>query len=385
MTAPKFKLLLNKHRLLKFRIENIDCALANSIRRVILSEIPNVAISFDPYDINMNDITFIKNTSSLHNEFLGHRLSMIPINLSEKIIEKFEDSEEKDFMYEINVKNNTNEVLKVTTDDIVIYDKSMNIVSKKYRDRIFPKNPITKDPILINILKPNNYNTDYGEEMHVQMKTRIDIAKTHARWCPVSTCAFLNTVDEELCKHKLEKLIENVKDESELKSIKNQFNYIDKYRNFFKNKYDEPVSFDFEIESECDLSPQYLFIKSIDILISKINDILSKPNKFSIETIDVNNFIFMVTIDQETHTIANLLQSCLYNLYNREGKGIVYIGYNVPHPLEERVVFKIHLDKDVFESVEKVFFDAFPKIEEILQALKSEFIKQLNTLYTLKK
>ena len=64
-----------------FTINDISVPLANSIRRTILSDIPSV--SFDDTWIDDDDarsIRIVKNTSGLHNEFLSHRLSLIPIN-----------------------------------------------------------------------------------------------------------------------------------------------------------------------------------------------------------------------------------------------------------------------------------------------------------------
>ena len=365
---PKITNVKRTDRNMKFTISEIDCALINSIRRVILSEIPNAAFAFDPYDKNMTDIEFYKNTSSLHNEFLGHRLSMIPVNLTGEVIDNYNNSNAKDYKYVIQVKNTTSEMLSVTTDDIRIFYDDRDI-TKKVHSSIFPRDKKCNGAILINRLKPNLYNKDFGEEMDVAMYARIDVAKTHARWCPVSTCTYFNTLDDEAIK-KEDKNIDK-KDNTAV----NQFNCIGKYRLFVKNEYDEPKSFDMEIESECALTPEYLFVKAIDIIIAKIVDIRSKPNKYTVETLDADNNMFMVTIEQETHTIANLIQAYIYKFFNREGTGVDYIGYNVPHPLEERVVFKIKMDPKVFPNIEVLFTDAFSKLEDLLVNLKTLFQK----------
>ena len=227
MENYNFAILEEKERLLKFRVENVDLSIINSIRRIILSEIPNVAIAFDPYNPNMTDITFSKNTSVLHNEMLGHRLSLIPINLTKEEIENFG---EKciNYKYVIKMKNETNNVMLVTTDDIVITDNN-GILSKKDMERILPRNKITNHGILINKLRPNNHNNALGEEMYVEMKTRVDIAKTHARWSPVSTCTYLNTIDEKKVEEELQKALHGITDEAEIKKIKSNYNSIEKY------------------------------------------------------------------------------------------------------------------------------------------------------------
>lgn len=376
MMDYNFTIHEDKERLLKFTVENVDLSIINSIRRIILSEIPNVAISFDPYNPSFTDITFIKNTSVLHNEMLGHRLSLIPINLTEKEIENFG---EKciNYTYVIKMKNETNDVMLVTTNDIVIMENGM-ILSKKETERILPKNKITNDGILINKLRPNNHNNALGEEMHVEMKTRIDIAKTHARWSPVSTCTFLNTIDKKLVETELQKALVGITDEIEVKKIKSNYNSIEKYRLFVKNKYGEPGSMDMTIETECILQPGYLFCTAIDILNSKLSDLISKPNKYIVETIDDDKNIFNIIVHNENHTLANMLQSMIYNLYCRDGKGVNYIGYFTPHPLEERVVFKVMLDTDIFQSVKIMLNIAIPTIQKILKNIKMAFLSKVN-------
>ena len=53
-------------------LDDVPVSLTNAIRRIILSEIPNVAF----YE---KDIKIIENKSELHNEFIAHRTSLLPI------------------------------------------------------------------------------------------------------------------------------------------------------------------------------------------------------------------------------------------------------------------------------------------------------------------
>ena len=63
-----------------FNLNGVLPALANSLRRTMLSEIPNVAFSQTSYeDTDLNSIKIEENTSALHNEFLAHRISLVPI------------------------------------------------------------------------------------------------------------------------------------------------------------------------------------------------------------------------------------------------------------------------------------------------------------------
>src|SRR3989344_3451312 len=66
----KIEMLDQKENELIFMIEGINNAIANTIRRTVISEVPTLAI---------DEIEFIKNQTPLYDEILAHRIGLIPI------------------------------------------------------------------------------------------------------------------------------------------------------------------------------------------------------------------------------------------------------------------------------------------------------------------
>ena len=67
----KIKILSLSKYATKFELFETDLAIANALRRIMISEVPTMTI----------DLVEVKeNTSALHDEFLAHRLGLVPLN-----------------------------------------------------------------------------------------------------------------------------------------------------------------------------------------------------------------------------------------------------------------------------------------------------------------
>jgi len=288
-----------------YHVKNVDVAIVNSLRRIILAEIPNLA--FDVADIKVH-----KNTGCLNNEFLSHRIGLIPIYFDpEKDLEKV-----KSYRFVLQMKNETDEIINVTSQHIQVFEGGVP-VEDSIRDMLFPPNPITGDHILITKLMPNPYSSAFFQELDIEMKASLNVAKTHARWCPVSKCSYMNMIDEE--------------DAAEArKSAENKtvFDSHTKYRYFKKDE------FEMYIVSECAMNEDYLLKKAIDLLVGHCKGYLEK----SVINETVNS-MFEITIPEEDFTLVNLLQSFIYN--QEIQNSVDYVGYYQPHPLEKKMILKV--------------------------------------------
>jgi DNA-directed RNA polymerase subunit D len=136
---------------LELTIYGIDHTLANSLRRIMISEIETWAI---------DEIQFIKNSTILPNEYIAHRLGQIPI-ISE------ENSSSEKYL-ELNIKSNND---KIRT---------------WYSESLIPNDLSTKLPIKgIPLVK-----TIHSQELHLKAYLKRGTGGIHAKWSPVSTCYF---------------------------------------------------------------------------------------------------------------------------------------------------------------------------------------------------
>ena len=385
-----------------FEIENMPVPLVNTLRRSFSTLCPTV--TFDNTYFNnteFNSIKIINNTSSLHNEFISHRLSLIPINMDNKYFKglvstvcnengervwKFSDlNMVPEFM--ISIKNSadqqdsrdTSGIIDVTTsnfnitipmdegkDDESVVNESKNIDPKTF----FLPDFYTSENILINKLKSNMANKLEGEEMNIICKPRIGLGKKNARNDPTGTVKYSFKVDEDKVNDILIEKIKYVQNEriqkglseytpEEISQITNSFNLLDKDRVYEKNSLGEPSSFNLSIESIGFMSSSQIIYDSvinlkltlIDIrnsfILSETNTNLSLnlKNKVKVDNLErdnINNGCSIKIVD-ENHTIGNLLQYYLrknfLQITESDPKILKIAGYRMDHPTIEEIEF----------------------------------------------
>lgn len=70
LSQPSIEIVSNEPREIVFLLSGVDISVANALRRIMLAEIPTMAIDI---------VEVAKNTTALPDEFIAHRLGLIPL------------------------------------------------------------------------------------------------------------------------------------------------------------------------------------------------------------------------------------------------------------------------------------------------------------------
>ena len=330
-----------------FEIYDIDLSIINAFRRIILSdiEIPGMIGETEP------TIKILSSNGPLHNEFLVHRIGQIPICLKENEVDNYVDNS---ITLELNVNNTTNNLKNVTTEDIKVKRDDVEINSKELRDIFYP-NMVSKNYILITRLRENEY-------LHFKASVVKKTSKYNASFNPVSLVTFSYIIDKS--------------------EITKDMSILDKERHYFVNKYGDPNAFKFEIEPiNKYITPKYLINKAIEILIDKINNLLSNIKlSDTVKIIKTLENTYKFIIEDEDDTLGNVIQSFIHDKYVRNNDIIMdnisckYCGYICPHPLKNLLEIQITLENQTDENKFKDFLQTnCLLIIDKLQDIKNEW------------
>lgn len=360
---------------IEFTLQDINLSLVNAIRRVILSDFPTVGFNTDDY-LN-SDLKVITNTSSINIEYILHRLGLVPIHISN--LKSFSPSKYK---FTIDKQNTTNSIISVKSNDIKVF----NLETGKDEDsnKFFPPDPITKDYILILKLKQNP--NKIGEKLHVEGTASIGTGSINARYSPVSCAAFNNKIDEEKKQGALEKYLsktlssEEKKDSEKVKKTTLNFNLTYGERFFHTDENDNPNVFEMKIDSIGVFEPSRILFESLDIIKTKvdnnikiINSIISEQADSDIIKISKSRETmesFEIQINDEGHTLGNLIQSYASLLFSQEK--LPYIGYKNPHPLKKHIIVKLRTENNTLEEVNTILTETGKAITETIDALQKQ-------------
>lgn len=411
---------------LTFDIVDVDLCVVNAVRRATMAEVPTAAFRYEPPSAaaaaaggappasasapggGVGGITIKTNSSVLHNEFIAHRVSMVPICFNENQLRAFEPWQ---WRFKLHVKNTSAEARPVTTADFEVFDNMGARMSGAVRDALFPPNPLTQDHVLITLLRPSTVGDTNGEELHLECSATLGTGRQHARWSPVSCCHFNFKVDEAEAQAALQvKLAEEEAahkpapfGERERRQVEAQHACLGAPRCFVRNQYGEPSAFQFFVETEGRLRPAYVVFKSLQVLQERVaalrTALLANNDKEDVEgeqeqeevggsgsgsgsqarvevipSPNMDDF-YQVLVRGEDHTIGNLVQGMLYKLWVREGGAntVSYVGYHQPHPLEDYIILRIKCAVPG-DDIRARLADGLQRVRDELRALSLEWV-----------
>jgi DNA-directed RNA polymerase II subunit RPB3 len=197
--SPNIEILEIKNDSITFVLAKTDTSIANALRRVMISEVPTMAIDL---------VEIENNTSVLNDEFIAHRLGLIPLTSSK--VEKFTYTRDCacaercplcSVELRLHVKCTDEQTREVTSLDLISSD-----------DDVVPVNLTAAhgegntDGILIVKLRK-------GQEIKLKAIAKKGVGKEHAKWSPGCGIAYQFEPEIRLNNSKMDELTDKQKDD----------------------------------------------------------------------------------------------------------------------------------------------------------------------------
>ena len=162
----KLEVLENTDEKLSFIIEGVSVEMVNALRRIILTEIPVMAI---------DEVIVLKNDSPLYDEIVSHRLGLIPLKTDLSVYKLPQDCECGGYGCPMCQVSLTCDVTNTTNNPLEIYSGDLKSNDPKIVP-VHPKIPIVK--------------IDKKDKVIIEAYAILGRAKDHAKWQAVSNAAF---------------------------------------------------------------------------------------------------------------------------------------------------------------------------------------------------
>lgn len=295
-------------RMLEFNVEGMKTSMLNAIRRTIINDIHNIGFGYEP----KNTVTIKENTTALHDEYLAHRISLVPVMIPGWIDNpgKF-DIDEYLFSLKVQQKDKLNDGGYVTTDDITI----SRMIDDNQTETIqpgayFPRDSTFNTPILLTRFP---FRDSVDQKLDIEFKLMKGTHSKHASFSSVVVC---------VC-----------------------------------HEHDNnPNIHTFMVESVGIFTPYILLYKGIQNLLFKCKKIQDLIENDEIGTkYDAKYNAVDYIISGESHTLGNMLQEFIYDREFKDtlvGTNITHVSYHEPHPLENKIIFRLVL-KDTITDFER--------------------------------
>ena len=381
-----FKSVVQPSKLvLNFTLTPSDVAYANTLRRVILTEVETIGFRAEILPNGLtSDVAITKNSTPMSNEMLSHRIGLLPIFVSNPL-----EWNPAEYSFKLDVTNTSPDPLDVKAADIQVFknrgpdEDPLQVPSTEF----FQLDPITKDTSLLAVLKGAIINQE-NERITFTAKATAGIGRENARFNPVSQCAYKYTLDEnpERRKEFFNTWLQSHKkvDPATLESnaikkgeFEREFATMEIDRCFLTNELGEPYSFDFVVESIGVLDPYYIVARAIQVIQGKLIKYASMdsgdlPESVSIRPADARMKGYDFLFQGEDHTLGNLLQTWMDANLLDAGE-ITFIAYKVPHPLKDEMLLRVGVDDGKESSARVAIVKAIRSLSDMFKGWGSSW------------
>jgi len=351
------------HLVGRFTLTGVSTTVANTLRRCTLVDTRSVGFRADLTNAADPGVVIRKNTSVIFNEMLAHRLTLVP--LAVRRIDEFDPSRYQCVLTVQNTQKGPiaeSATLHVSASDFRVLEKqedgSFADAGVPAASALFPKDPVTNQSCLIISLRPQWSPEQPAEEVDLTAYPVIGRGRDHMGFCPVSQCSFENTRDGDPVRQEqffnewllsFKKLADPTSVPPEvLAGYRQEWSNMAIQRCFLIDEKGEPNSFDFTVESVgvrpvADIVAEGL--EAAVALVSPYADADKTLEDLGIKTQPPDSRMngFDVLFDGQEHTLGNLLQSLITELYidGAADSPLVFAGYKIRHPLHRVMTLRL--------------------------------------------
>ena len=162
----EIKVLEKDDKSMRLLIREVDVPFMNALRRVIIAEVPCMAI---------DEIVIIENSSILQDETIAHRLGLIPLKTD---LDGYNLPEVCPCKSEFGCN-----LCRVTlTLDVEVKEETRTVYSGELTSENPEIIPVSEKIPIIKLSK--------GQKLRLEAYARLGIGKNHAKWQPVSMCTY---------------------------------------------------------------------------------------------------------------------------------------------------------------------------------------------------
>ncbi|CAN3357316.1 DNA-directed RNA polymerases I and III subunit RPAC1 [Diutina catenulata] len=178
-------------RVANFDMKHVDTSIANAFRRIMIAEVPSVAVE---------KIYMFMNTSVIQDEVLAHRIGLVPLDIDPEALSWVDKTAPADEQHtedntvvltlDVACTRNPNAPKGATDPNVLyhnsnVYARDLKFEPKGSQQEKFAERPVQVcDPdILIAKLRP-------GQEISLMAHCVLGVGSDHAKFSPVATASY---------------------------------------------------------------------------------------------------------------------------------------------------------------------------------------------------